>query len=136
MKNEENISALAKKKEGYISFIKIWVHLIFSTKNREPHITNDLKPLLITHIRENAKEKGIYLDFIKGESSFWVNRNKLSNFKFEWKDEYIAISVSESVIPKVREYIKNQEEHHRLKTFSEEYDIFIKKCCLLVGQKP
>ena len=54
---------------------------------------------------------------IKGESSFWVNRSDLSNTKFEWQDEFIAVSVSESVLPKVREYIKNQEEHHKIEDF-------------------
>ena len=63
---------------------------------------------------------------IKGESSFWVNKNNLSKFKFEWQEEFIAVSVSESVVPKVREYIKKQEEHHKTKSFKEEYDLFIK----------
>jgi putative transposase len=138
-------------------FIKIWIHLIFSTKNREALISKEIKPLLVEHIKSNAQEKGIYIDFInsvkdhvhillslgkeqnistvvkliKGESSFWINRNKISKFKFEWQDEYIALSVSESVVDKVREYIKNQEEHHRVKTFSEEYEAFLKKSKLL-----
>ena len=47
--------------------------------------------------------------------------------KFEWQDEYFAVSVSESVIDKVRNYIKNQEEHHSKKTFQQEYDEFILK---------
>ena len=46
---------------------------------------------------------------IKGESSFWVNQSELSKSKFEWQDEYIALSVSESGIEKVRQYIANQE---------------------------
>lgn len=67
------------------------------------------------------------VQLIKGESSFWVNKNKLSNFKFEWQDEFIAVSVSESAVSKVREYILNQEEHHRVKSFQEEYDLFVSK---------
>ena len=47
--------------------------------------------------------------------------------KFEWQDEYFAVSVSESAIDKVRNYIKNQEEHHSKKTFQEEYEDFISK---------
>jgi len=47
-------------------FIKIWLHLIFSTKNREPYITKEIKPLLIEHIKFNSKEKGIFIDFING----------------------------------------------------------------------
>ena len=102
------------------------------------------------HIRENAKEKGIHIDFInghaehchclislgvdqtiqkvmqliKGESSFWMNKQKLILDKFEWQDEYFAVSVSESILDKVRNYIKNQEQHHSKKSFDEEYDEF------------
>ena len=134
-------------------FIKIWIHLIFSTKNREPLITNAIKSEIIDHIKSNAKDKDIYIDFIngvkdhihillslgseqniakvvqliKGEPSFWINKNKISKTKFEWQEEYIAISVSESVVQKVRDYIKNQEEHHTIKTFAEEYEVIISK---------
>ena len=47
--------------------------------------------------------------------------------KIEWQDEYFAVSVSESMIDRVRNYIKHQEEHHSKKTFSEEYEQFISK---------
>ncbi len=134
-------------------YIRIWIHLIFSTKNRDKLILKELKPKLLTHIKENAKKKKIYIDFInctedhchilislganqsvseiarliKGESSNWLNKTKLSKTKFKWQEEYIAVSVSESQINKVRNYIKNQEEHHRSKTFSEEYRLFLDK---------
>jgi len=61
---------------------------------------------------------------IKGESSFWVNKQKLIDQKFEWQDEYIGLSVSESAVGNVRRYIANQEEHHRKKTFIQEYNEF------------
>jgi REP-associated tyrosine transposase len=134
-------------------YIRIWVHLIWSTKNREKTISKKLKPLLLNHIRDNAKQKNIFLDqincvgdhchalislgasqaiskialLIKGESSHWVNENHVVTRKFEWQDEYIAVSVSVSAVNNVRNYIKNQEEHHRQKTFKEEYELFIKK---------
>jgi len=134
-------------------FVKVWIHMIWSTKNREKIIGKDLKPKLIAHILENAKIKEIYIDtincetdhihmlislgneqtlskisqLIKGESSYWVNKEKLCKFKFEWQDEYIAVSVSDSSISKVRDYINNQEEHHRTKSFDEEYKLFIEK---------
>lgn len=133
--------------------IKIWIHLIWATKNRENLITKDLKPKLIEHIRSNAKQKEIWLDsvncigdhihllislgseqtiskvvmLIKGESSFWVNKSKLILGKFEWQDEYMAYSVSDSVVQRVRNYISNQEEHHRVKSFGEECDEFLKQ---------
>ena len=67
------------------------------------------------------------MQLIKGESSYWINKSKLIKNKFEWQDEYFAVSVSESMISMVREYIWNQEEHHQKKTFQQEYDEFIDK---------
>ncbi len=135
-------------------FVKVYIHFVWSTKNRYPYLeTKELRLKVWNHIRENAKEKGIFIDFIngytdhchclvslgvdqtiqkvmqliKGESSFWINKNELIKEKFEWQDEYFAVSVSESVIDKVRDYIKNQEVKHFKKTFQEEYDLFIEK---------
>jgi REP element-mobilizing transposase RayT len=67
------------------------------------------------------------IQLIKGESSHWVNKNELIKTKFEWQDDYIAVSVSKSILDKVREYIGNQEEHHRKKSFLEEVEEFRKK---------
>jgi hypothetical protein len=49
----------------------------------------------------------------------------LTKYKFGWAEEYFAVSVSESQVPKVREYIKNQVEHHRIKTWDEEFNEFL-----------
>jgi len=142
-------------------FIKVYIHFVWSTKNRFPFLkTKEMRLKVWNHIRENAKEKGIFIDFIngyndhchclvslgvdqtiqkimqliKGESSFWINKQGLladlpsaEIEKFEWQDEYFAVSVSESMLDTVRNYIKNQEEHHSKKTFQEEYDEFIRK---------
>jgi REP element-mobilizing transposase RayT len=135
-------------------FVKVYLHCVWSTKNRIPYLdTIELRQKVWNHIRENAIQKGIYIDFIngysdhchclislgadqtiqktmqliKGESSFWINKNKLCLDKFEWQDEYFAVSVSESMIDKVRNYIKKQEEHHSKQTFQEEYDEFMAK---------
>ena len=67
------------------------------------------------------------LMLLKGESSYWINKNKLTSSKFDWQDEYFAVSVSESAVSRVRAYIKNQEEHHRKRSFEEEYQEFMKK---------
>lgn len=135
-------------------FVKVYVHFVWSTKNRVPHLySKELRIKVWNHILENSRKKDIFIDFvngysdhchclvslgvdqsiqkviqlIKGESSFWINKEGLTKEKFEWQDEYFAVSVSESVIDKVREYIKNQEEHHSKKTFQQEYDEFIRK---------
>ncbi len=142
-------------------FVRIWVHLIWTTKNRTPMLNNDLRRKVLAHIKENASQKDIYLDTIngasdhvhclvslgseqsiakvaqllKGESSHWVNRENLSKIKFEWQDEYFAVSTSESTVHIVREYIKNQQEHHRKKNFAEEHDEFMKKYGFVIMQK-
>lgn len=133
--------------------LKIWIHLVWATKNRAPVLTKDIREIIFKHIKENGKKKNIHVDFVnghcdhvhclislnaeqtiakvvqllKGESSYWANKNNLCEEKLAWQDEYFAVSVSESGVDRVREYIKNQEEHHRNKTFGEEYDEFIKK---------
>lgn len=137
-----------------MSFIKVYIHFVWSTKNRHPYLkTHELRQAMWKHIRDNAKEKGIFVDFIngyqdhchclvslsddqtlrqimqliKGESSHWINKEGILKEKFEWQDEYFAVSVSESNIDKVRNYIKNQEDHHSRKTWADEYNDFIVK---------
>ena len=133
-----------------MSYLKIWVHLVWSTKNRQPLLSREIRSILFPHIKKNAQQKGIYIDFInghtdhihilislnkeqsivqliKGESSYWINQQKLTTEKFRWQDQYFAVSVSESGINKVRDYIKNQEEHHKKKTFLQEYEEFMQK---------
>jgi len=51
----------------------------------------------------------------------------LTKTKFYWGDDYWAVSVSESHLKDVKEYIRNQEEHHRTKCFTEEVDDFMRK---------
>ena len=64
---------------------------------------------------------------IKGESSFWINKNNLTTQKFAWQDEYLAIGIGDDKISTVRKYIANQQEHHQKTTFAEEYSKFIKR---------
>ena len=133
-------------------YTKAFIHFIWATKNRESLISKEVKPLLLQHIKENSIKKEIFIDtmncvsdhihllislgteqtiaktamHIKGESSFWMNKQKIIKTKFEWQDEYIALSVSYSAIDKVRVYINDQGEHHKKKTFTEEYNQFLK----------
>jgi len=136
-----------------VSFIKIYVHYVWSTKNRYSFLTDDIRSNVFQHIKENARTKNIFIDFIngytdhvhclislnddlsigkiaqliKGESSYWINKNKLKTVKFEWQDEYLAIGVGDDKIQDVRNYIANQEEHHKKVTFQQEYENFIKR---------
>lgn len=134
-------------------YVKIWLHCVWGTKNRDPLLIPGKKYDIINHIRTNAATNGIYIDFIngyrehlhslllltcdqslskvmqliKGESSYWINKNRIIPCKFEWADEYYCVSVSNSHVEKVRRYIKNQEEHHRIRTWSDERDDFISR---------
>lgn len=137
-----------------MSWVRIWVHLVFSTKNRTPYLnTKEIRSIVFRHVKENAKKKDIFLDavngysdhmhclislgkeqtiskvaqLIKGESSFWINKNKIINEHFNWQDDYWAVGVSESHLDFVRNYIHRQEEHHSNKSFTEEVDDFMKK---------
>jgi len=136
-----------------MSYTKIWVHCVWTTKYREPLLIKNVREKMFTHIKENAANKGIYIDIvngytdhvhclislkrkqniadclqlIKGESSFWINNNKLLNKKFKWQDDYFAVSVSQSQVDQLRDYISNQEKHHQKKSFDDEYKEFMNK---------
>jgi len=133
--------------------ISVCVHFVWTTKDRAPSLNEEIRHLIFDHIRENAKLKNIFIGAIngwlehvhclislgsnqtiedimrllKGESSFWINKNKLTKAKFHWQDEYFAVSVSESLLPAVRKYIDKQEQHHQSKSFDEEFDYFLKR---------
>jgi REP element-mobilizing transposase RayT len=129
-------------------WIKVWLHFAWATKDRFPYLQDGIRTKVFEHIRENALKKKIHIDFlngyfehvhclislgsdqtleklmqlIKGESSFWVNKNKLTKKKFEWQDEYFVASVSESNLESVRRYIARQEQHHAKVSFDNEFE--------------
>lgn len=134
-----------------MAYVKIWVHVVWGTKNHERILTREIRKQLFQHVYENAKKKQIYIDIIngdmdhvhcllalnadmpiakvvqliKGEAAYWANKNSLVKPKLDWADEYFAVSVSESVHNKVREYIKNQEENHKKLSFKTECEKFM-----------
>jgi putative transposase len=136
------------------SLVKIWIHLIFGTKNSEPLIIPKFEKQLYNHIKNKLEKEfdcfvkiinGIsdhihilfllspnyslsnILTNIKGESSHWWNSNEFSNIKFAWQIGYSAYSVSESMVSKVESYIANQKEHHKKISYKQEVELFIKK---------
>lgn len=64
---------------------------------------------------------------VKAKSSKYINDNQLTNARFEWQEGYGVFSYGQSQIDSVYKYIQNQEEHHKKKTFKEEYLTFLKK---------
>ncbi|MCE1274443.1 MAG: IS200/IS605 family transposase [Chlorobiales bacterium] len=136
-----------------MAFVRLWVHCIWATKNREKILGPDIRPELVRHMVDYARTKEIFIDCIngsndhlhllislgsgqsvseivrilKGESAFWMNRSGQVPFRFSWQDDYFAASVSESQVEKVRRYIEGQIEHHRIRSFAEEYEEFLEK---------
>jgi putative transposase len=134
-------------------YLKIWIHCVWNTKSKQPLLQKKIRQGIFEHIKEYSKTKKIFIDCIngsvehvhclislggeqniskimnllKGESSHWINNRKLTRGKFEWQDDYFAVSVSESLLQKVRNYIYNQEIHHKKVSFKEEFDIYMKK---------
>ncbi len=64
---------------------------------------------------------------VKASSSKWINEKKLAQGRFEWQEGYGAFSYGKSQLKDVIAYINNQEQHHKLKTFKEEYVDFLQK---------
>ena len=134
-----------------MSYLRIWIHSVWTTKTRIPYLTDLVRGLVLSHIRENARSKGIYIDHIngyhdhlhalislggkqnisdimqkiKGESSYWINKKKLTRLKFEWQDDFYAVSIGMSQVDNLREYIRNQVQHHQKISFQEELDKMI-----------
>jgi putative transposase len=134
--------------------VRLWVHAVWGTKHRAPLMKNKNNRItLFKHIKTYAKQKKIYLDFIngesdhvhcliamacdqniaqimkllKGDSSHFANSQSLFEIDFEWADDYYAVSVSQSHVEIVRNYIKGQEEHHTIKSFEDECVEFMAK---------
>jgi REP-associated tyrosine transposase len=129
-------------------YIKIWIHAVWTTKNRKQYLKKDIRNNVFEHIKSYADDQRIHIDFIngyvdhvhclislyadqsvaeimqliKGESSYWINKNKLTDEKFVWQEEYYAASISKTHVKKLRDYIRNQEMHHSSQTLDDEIE--------------
>ena len=135
------------------SYTKIYIHLIWATKNRVKFLKKEDCPFVLHHISDYAEKNQINLEalnvqrehvhvlinlpsdqkvesvvhLLKGESSHWVNHKNLITQKFAWQRGYSAFSISPSHYDQVKLYIQNQDEHHRKRTFTEEYHTLLSK---------
>jgi len=135
-----------------MSYVQVWIHGVWGTKNRQPYMDIESRGIICSHIKGYSKEKQILIDtidgftdhlhclfalnadvalskhlqFFKGESANWVNKNGLFKEQFGWADDYFAASVSKDKLGVVRAYIKNQHQHHQKISFQQEYDKFLK----------
>jgi putative transposase len=129
------------------SYVSNLMHCTFSTKGRYRLIDSDLESRLGPYLGGIARENRMKalaiggttdhlhallslpgmmsfakaVQLIKGGSSKWINDTFPRPKKFEWQEGYGAFSVSASQVPKTIAYINNQREHHRKKTFQEEF---------------
>jgi len=135
------------------SLSRVLVHLIFSVKDRAavltPAIQKELHPYLAVVLRENncaCLKAGGWIDHVhllfglsrtltiaqivetvKTSSSKWIKRKGADFARFHWQNGYGAFSVGASGVEEVATYIENQVEHHRLRTFQEEYRKFLER---------
>ena len=135
------------------SYTQIYIQAVFAVKYRKAQLDKTWRHELYRNIGKiindegcqsiiiNGVEDHIHCFFrlksdvpvsrvmqrVKSLSSKWINENHLTTTKFYWQSGYGAFSYNQSACENVVKYIKNQEEHHRKKTFKEEYKWFLKK---------
>jgi len=135
------------------SLARLHIHVIYSTKHRERLITDAVRdslhaymatvlqnvgcaPVLINSVPDHvhllfelARTLSISqaVEEVKKSSSKWLKSQGAPFGHFAWQAGYGAFAVSESIVPAVRDYILRQPEHHRTKSFQEEYRAFLAK---------
>ena len=135
------------------SLARVILHVVFSTKHRAPFITEGLRPKLYGYLASVGRDLGcevyrvggvadhVHLAVVlsrtvtiadlvkklKQTSSAWVKEQPGAPGDFEWQAGYGVFSIGESQLAALLKYIDEQEEHHRTKTFQEEYLLFLGK---------
>lgn len=135
------------------TYTNLIYHIVFSTKQRIPLINEEFQEELYRYIGGIIRgEGGVQLEIggtadhihilvklkpvisisellakVKANSSKWVNDHKLELRRFGWQEGYAAFTVSESQLPVVREYIRNQEKHHYRQSFQKEFIALLHK---------
>ena len=135
------------------SLSKVYIHITFSTKDRQHLIDENIKDSLFQYLGGickglecNPVQVGGYTDHvhilcllsrkiaqmdlleeIKKQSSKWIKTKGMAYSNFYWQDGYGVFSVNPTQVNVVVDYIKNQEEHHKTKSFQDELRAFLKK---------
>jgi REP element-mobilizing transposase RayT len=135
------------------SYTSLFIHVIFGTHKGEPLLTSSLRARLWAYMGGIARENKVKavciggmmdhahmlisipasmpvakaVQLVKGGSSKWIHENINSLRNFAWQEGYGAFSIGISQVEEVEAYIARQEEHHRLRTFQEEYLDFLKQ---------
>ena len=135
------------------NYARIWMHYVWTTHNRENIMNQDLIKALIEHFKAKYPTgEDVYVDTVngvsnhvhllvgqqpvmscskvanqlKGESSHWINAGGFLSTKFAWQTGFGVFSVSHSQVQNIRNYIYDQQEHHRKITYEEEVERFLK----------
>ena len=136
------------------SLARLLTHIIFSTKNRQPFLIDpslraemhavlgglcsdkSCPPIVVGGVADHVHilcslSKNIALadlvGHVKRGSSKWIKERDSTVSRFHWQNGYGAFSIGGSQLARVREYIAHQEEHHRHRSFQEEFRGFLKK---------
>ena len=135
------------------SFTSCYLHVVFSTKQRCPHITPDLQQRLWPYLGGIARENkmkalsigGVQdhvhvllslastlsickaVQLLKGNSSKWIHETFPAQREFAWQEGYGAFSIGVSGLEDTIKYIQSQAEHHRRRSFQEELVAFLEK---------
>ena len=136
------------------SLSSVHIHLVFSTKDREPFLRDveiqkemhaylggisknlDCSPVIVGGVEDHVHllcrlartiSQADWVKEIKRVSSIWIKKREPALAAFAWQGGYGAFSVSASAIDKIREYIIGQQEHHTRQIFQDEYRAFLRK---------
>ena len=135
------------------SLSRVILHIIFSTKNREPWLDTNVRPRMHAYLATICRDLGAnsytsavlpitftlsstlprtlsqaqLIEQIKKTSSKWIKAVDTRYRAFAWQRGYGAFSVSPSQLDAVLQYIDGQKEHHRTRTFQEEYRELLRK---------
>ena len=131
-----------------MAFIRVWIHYVFVTKNEKEYFSREILEKIRHYLKDSGMKQGFFIDKVSGfsnhlhllialgdkqsvgetaetllnDSENWVNFNKITGEEpFEWSTQYFAVSVSQSQIDAIRDYIKNQPVLHQKKDFRSEY---------------
>ena len=136
-------------------------HVVFSTKRRQPFLSQKVRPAVWKYMHGIAKDHGFEIveidgvadhvhillsvpttitiaravQWIKGGSSYWIRRTYPFLNTFRWQDGYGSFTIGLSQMQRTMEYIRSQEERHHTRTFEEEYRSFVTAHGLTVDER-
>ena len=135
------------------SLVKIWVHIVFATKHREPLIVSEYEPVIHAYLKKilNGKSSRVLaiggmsdhvhilcslpatlsisslVKFLKGGASHWFNETYPSLTPLYWQNGYGAFSISPNNLDKVKTYVDRQKEIHTKRTLDQELTLIAKR---------